>query len=114
MKTKTENSKDKQEREVRNRIKQDIKNELNPLFSISIGSWYSEKEMLEDISQLMIAENSLGYNQALQERLKELDEDILWLKKFKSFLFGSPYDSELVKQKLAHKIEQRDKLKETS
>jgi len=69
---------ERQEKEVRKRIKEDIKNELNPLYSISIGSWYSEKEMLEDVSQLMIAENDVGFqagkSQAIQEVKKLLDE----------------------------------------
>ena len=69
---------EQQEKEVRKRIKEDIKNELNPLYSISIGSWYSEKEMLEDVSQLMIAENDVGFqagkSQAIQEVKKLLNE----------------------------------------
>lgn len=93
---------DKAELEVRKRVKADIKNELDPLYSISIGSWYDYREMLQDVTDLMIAENSLGITEG-----KKLiaNEEI-------RFLFDLGFDvDKSTKEKIQKRINQ---LKETN
>jgi len=64
------------EREVRKRIKEDIKSKLNPLYSISTGSWYANKEMIDDVTEIMIAENLIGFDKGKQSALKQFEDEV--------------------------------------
>jgi len=64
------------EREVRKRIKEDIKSKLNPLYSISTGSWYANKEMIDDVTEIMIAENLIGFDKGKQSALNQFEDEV--------------------------------------
>ena len=64
---------------IKKKNKEDIKNELNPLYSIKIGSWYASEELFEDVEQLMIAVGETFYEKGLkqfQKEIKEFQEDL--------------------------------------
>ena len=61
------------EKWIKEKNKEDVKNELNPIYSIKIGSPYAEKEMYEDVEQLMIAVGTTFYNKGIEEA-KEIVE----------------------------------------
>ena len=60
------------EKWIKNKNKEDIKNKINPIYSIKIGSPYECNEMFEDVEELMIAVAETFYNKGLKENEEDL------------------------------------------
>lgn len=64
---------------IKKKNKEDIKNKIDPIYSIKNGSWYANEEMFDDVEELMIAVGETFYEKGLKQfpkEIKKLQEDV--------------------------------------